>query len=186
MDSLWTLGGLFVVALAFFPSLRRGKGLVITLVMLLTMYGVGRIYFESPEIRFDAATAPARPTEVDLAYREQIFSYAMTTIAAGQSYTWESHSAMGSFTPAEPFVSKSKSYCRNYQESLTTAGGTVTADGVACKREGGEGWCRLKKTAGAFSCMFDPTEDTLGGQLRDAGGALENGTDIIDKVKGLR
>lgn len=113
---------------------------------------------------YEALTRPAAPvvsgssaTRLSAAEREyyrQSFDYTMEHIEAGKHYEWASHSGKGIITPGSSFVSKSKSTCREFSERFTVGGAEEMREGIACRREGREGWCRLRKDQ-ALTCAME-------------------------------
>jgi len=102
--------------------------------------------------------APPRPGElsdVEKQYYIQVFDYVMTNLNAKDKYDWKSSDPnLGTIVVGETFISKSSSTCRAFSESYIIGDNKSTAEGIACKREGNEGWCRLKKTD-AQTCAME-------------------------------
>lgn len=89
-------------------------------------------------------------------YYEKIFAYTMDNVAGGQKFQWATHSGQGTIAVEEMFVSKSGVPCRRYFEQFKVQQVDGALKGVACKRQGKEGWCRLKPS-NAYTCaMEDP------------------------------
>ncbi|NBX03060.1 MAG: hypothetical protein EBR02_03140 [Alphaproteobacteria bacterium] len=87
----------------------------------------------------------AQLSDAERKYYALSFSYTMDAIAPGASYAWGSYSGKGNIAPQEKFISKSKSLCRKFTESFNIGGLQGGNDGVACKRNGDDGWCKLRK-----------------------------------------
>ncbi|NBO18232.1 MAG: hypothetical protein EBV03_03215 [Proteobacteria bacterium] len=107
-----------------------------------------------------AALAKAEPSslsilsEAEKSYYEQIFAYTMDNIQAGQKYEWKTHSGAGIIHVSDVFTSKSGVPCRNYSETFNVQNRAGAYQGVACKRQGTEGWCRLKP-GNAHTCAME-------------------------------
>lgn len=99
------------------------------------------------------------------AYYTDAFNRAMDTTAPDATYSWDAHTAKGSIRTGARFVSKSRATCRPYSESYAVGKTSGTNEGIACKRDANEGWCRLKQ-GNALTCALehtqDPVEKTLG------------------------
>jgi hypothetical protein len=102
--------------------------------------------------------APPRPGElsaVEKDYYVKVFEYVMDTITTKEPYPWKSSdNNIGAISVGETFTSKSKAICRPYSETFDVGGYKGTNEGIACKRVGNEGWCRLKKTD-ALTCALE-------------------------------
>ena len=83
-------------------------------------------------------------TEAEQAYHDKIFDYVMDTVNPDQKYDWSSYSGKGSIEVGKPFVSKSRSNCREFTENYTVQGSAGKSKGYGCRRSNGGGWCRLK------------------------------------------
>jgi hypothetical protein len=105
------------------------------------------------------AAAPSSLVALDDAertYYAQIFTYTMDNVAGGQKFQWNTHSGGGTIAVEEVFISKSGVPCRRYFEQFKVHQVDGALKGVACKRQGDDGWCRLKPT-NAYTCaMEDP------------------------------
>lgn len=105
-------------------------------------------------------------SEASQAYYELVYVYAMEAMQPGQGYAWESYEASGSIIPERPFTSKSGSTCRGFSEEYTIGGKKGHDKGVACKRVGKEGWCRLK-ASDAMTCALETPDNPIEESLRD-------------------
>ena len=101
----------------------------------------------------DAAQAPGL-SSAEQSYYEKVFYYTMDNVQPGQKFDWASYSGKGTINVDAPFVSKSGSTCRNFSETYTVQGKEGAGKGVACKRGGEEGWCKLK-TDNALTCAME-------------------------------
>ena len=87
-------------------------------------------------------------------YYEQIFGYTMDNTAAGENYQWKSYSGQGDIHVDAIFISKSGTPCRPYSETFTVQNIDGAYHGTACKRQGADGWCRLKP-GNANTCAME-------------------------------
>lgn len=120
----------------------------------------------------------AQLSNVEQDYYRQVFDYVMTATDPGKSYLWETHSAHGKITPLKPFQSKLGSTCRNFKEEYVIGGVDSSGDGVACKRAGNSGWCRLNKND-ALTCAMESSGNPLDQNLSGFGGMLQQGKHFI-------
>lgn len=120
-------------------------------------------------------------TNPEKEYYEQVFSYAMAAIQPGKHYDWKSYSGGGKITVDKVFTSKSGATCRKFQETFIINNHEGKNEGVGCKREGRDGWCKLKSTD-ALTCAMEPSGNALSDAWR---GATEAGGGVIDSVKGM-
>lgn len=108
------------------------------------------------------AAAPAEPSSLsklssaEKTYYSQIFAYTMDNIEAGRRFEWKTHSGSGNIHVEKTFISKSGVPCRNYAETFQVQDVRGAYQGVACKRQGKEGWCRLKPSNAHTCAMEDP------------------------------
>lgn len=104
---------------------------------------------------FAAAVSPLyNLSDAEKSYYDKVFVYTMDNIKAGDKYDWASYSGKGSLKVSESYVSKSGSTCRNFDESFTVQGQSGGGKGVACKRAGDDGWCKLKPD-NALTCAME-------------------------------
>ncbi|MDX1974238.1 MAG: hypothetical protein SFT92_01035 [Rickettsiales bacterium] len=99
-------------------------------------------------------SAPRELSQQEKEYYVRIFDYTMDYVQGGQSYAWQTHGGKGDIAVEEPFTSKSKTLCRKYKEQLIIANKQTTIAGIACKRQGRDGWCRLKED-NALTCAME-------------------------------
>jgi surface antigen len=83
-------------------------------------------------------------SDAEKVYYLQSFNYAMSMMPEGQQHTWESYNGKGTLAPRQLYASKSKANCRPFSETFTIGGYEGSQEGIACKRKGKEGWCRVK------------------------------------------
>lgn len=99
----------------------------------------------------------SRLTSAEKSYYEQIFAYTMDNIQPGQKYEWKTYSGNGIIHVSDVFTSKSGVPCRNYSETFNVQARAGAYQGIACKRQGKEGWCRLKPGNAQTCAMEDPS-----------------------------
>ena len=95
-------------------------------------------------------------SDAEKSYYIKVFDYTMETVKAGEPYGWESYNGKGSIVAGEPFASKSKALCRKFTESYAIGGKNGGGGGVACRRDGDNGWCRLRETDALTCAMESP------------------------------
>ena len=129
----------------------------------------------------------AELSDAERKYYALSFAYTMDAVQAGTPYAWGSYSGKGEITPSAAFISKSRSVCRNFTETYTIGGAAGAGEGIGCKRNGDEGWCKLRKGQ-AMTCamekpgiMFDmdiPNVNVAAPNLRMPSGSNSNGEAI--------
>lgn len=160
------------------------KLIAFAIVIAALWFGWPHFFPSEPVQQASAPPYTEKMAGAEEAYYQQVFDYAMETVAPGKNYVWESYSVSGKFTVEKSFVSKSKARCKKYLEEFTVTGGeTTNLEGVACKREGRDGWCRLNK-GDAQTCAMEKTTGT-DSVIRGAEDAVESGKDVLGKAKGL-
>ena len=88
-------------------------------------------------------------------YYLQVFNYTMDNIPADGHFDWQTYNAKGSIAATATFVSKSGYTCRGFTETYSVLGSKPGSEkGYACRRAGGNGWCRLK-TSDALTCAME-------------------------------
>lgn len=163
---------------------------IVGLLVLLAVWYFWPAKKEAPPAPVVQTNGPAGLSQEELAYHEQVFFYTLDHMADGQGYDWKTYSASGRVTAQKPFTSKSGYYCRAFEESYSIAGQNSGDKGIACKRQGRDGWCRLKETQ-ALTCALelpaDPSLNMAGQQVtipgvnvggRGAGGSGADGPDV--------
>lgn len=93
-------------------------------------------------------------SDAEKVYYVQSFNHAMSHIHDGDHYKWESYNSRGNVRPLTTYASKSKSLCRTFKETYIIGSYSGEQDGIACKRMGKSGWCRLKK-GDAQTCALE-------------------------------
>lgn len=94
-------------------------------------------------------------SDAERSYYDQIFGYTMDNTEAGKRYEWASYSGHGSIHVDDIFVSKSGYPCRPYSETFKVQDIDGAYRGIACKRQGKDGWCRLKPNNANTCAMED-------------------------------
>lgn len=112
------------------------------------------LLFAFPAFAKGQASSLSLLTDAERSYYDQIFGYTMDNTAAGQKFDWASYSGHGSIHVEEVFVSKSGYPCRPYSETFNVQKIDGAYKGIACKRQGKEGWCRLKP-GNANTCAME-------------------------------
>ncbi len=106
------------------------------------------------------ALAKNQPSSLSLlssaekSYYDQIFGYTMDNMEGGQKYDWASYGGHGTIHVDKIFTSKSGYPCRTYSETFTVQSQDGAYAGTACKRQGKDGWCRLKP-GNANTCAME-------------------------------
>lgn len=110
-------------------------------------------------------------TRVEKSYYEQVFNYTMDTTKPNETYEWKSYRTSGAILVGEPYVANSGSTCRNYIERITIQNVTGEDEGVSCKRQGREGWCKLK-AHNALTCAMEKPADFFNVSMPSLNGRL--------------
>lgn len=98
---------------------------------------------------------PGELSAVEKEYYIKVFDYAMTTAPDNTPYEWKSSDFNnGSIVANVSFTSKSSARCRRFKERFAIGKTRGEHEGIACKRVGNAGWCRLKLTD-ALTCALE-------------------------------
>ena len=119
-------------------------------------------------------------SDAEKAYYEKMFDYSMDMMRPGQGYDWQTYGGKGKITAGEPFVSKSNVHCRPFDEVFYAGETPYRYEGIACKRQGREGWCRLKKTD-ALTCALERMESPV---TKGARQVILKGGEVVDSIAG--
>lgn len=92
--------------------------------------------------------------DAEQSYYLQMFDYAMNYKQEGEQQEWKTQHGNGSFTLKDRFTSKSGYDCRNFRETMDILGNKTSRNGVGCKRQGRDGWCKLKPS-NAMTCALE-------------------------------
>jgi hypothetical protein len=157
---------------------------VILFIILATVLGFWLLpaFFQKPSVIPDDS-ALIRLSDVEKQYYHQVFDYVMEAVKAGESYSWTTGSGSGNIYVSPSFQSKSDATCRVFSERYIVNGIDETKEGVACKREQRDGWCRLKKTD-AQTCALEAPGNVKEKALRTSSDFLESTKDLLGRVAG--
>jgi len=140
------------------------------------------IIFQKSAVDIPADSSLRELTDVEQKYYREIFDYTMTAVPAGESFEWQTVNGMGKIHASTPFTSKSGAFCRNFWETYAIGGENGKNEGIACKRDGQEGWCRLKKTH-ALTCAMESPGGIVEKTVRSTEDVIKAGKDALGKVK---
>jgi hypothetical protein len=160
------------------------RRIVIGILIILAGWWLWNYFFHGEPSVLPQNLAATKLSEAEIVYYRQVFDYTMSVTKPGEHYDWQSYSGKGSISPDKPFVSKSGATCRNFLEHYTIGTSNASAEGVACKREGKDGWCRLKQTD-ALTCVMETPENVMEKATQNTKDALEAGKDVLGKAKGI-
>ena len=138
--------------------------------------GVANEAMQTPDV-----IAPGGLNDTERHYYSLVFNYAMNNVSDDKPYDWQSHSGNGSIRISKAYISKSGYICRNFSESYLVLGTEGVSQGVACKRGGNGGWCRLRLND-ALTCAMEPPANGVQAAMRSASemlGDAELGADSI-------
>lgn len=110
-------------------------------------------------------------TKVERDYYHSMFDYAMEAAVDGQAISWmvDDSGTSGQIIPGAAFITKYDLPCRPYEEYMRRPdAGEQRFEGVACKRDGKPGWCRLTKKS-LPTCAFERNSGLV--TLPNTGGA---------------
>jgi hypothetical protein len=123
--------------------------------------------------------------EID--YLEKSFDYAMDTLKEGEYLDWSAAAVNGRISVGKVYESGKKATCRKYVEVARTYDAQKVDAGVACKRVGKDGWCRVHGE-NPQSCALEVAESSImkqsryailqGSQMLDAAMAKTMGIDV--------
>ncbi|MBY0407642.1 MAG: hypothetical protein K2Q01_08110, partial [Rickettsiales bacterium] len=120
----------------------------------VTALFIALLLIAAPALAKTAPSSLSLLSDAEKSYYDQIFGYSMDNLQAGQKYDWKSYSGQGSIVVQDIFVSKSGYPCRGYAETFTVQAQDGAYRGIACKRQGKDGWCRLKP-GNANTCAME-------------------------------
>jgi surface antigen len=123
-------------------------------------------------------------TDVEQQYYRQVFDYVMEEVKADSPYDWQTASGRGTINASAPFESKSGATCRSFSESYTIGGNGGSVEGVACRRQGRDGWCRLKRSD-ALTCAMEPPGGVVDETIQGTEDVLKTGKDMLGRVRGM-
>jgi|GEM_PF-4415797 len=132
-------------------------------------------FFPFPAMAADGwVNSPAAELSGELRdYYVKAFNYGMETAKPNENYSWKAQNASGIIIASEKYTSKSQATCRNYNEIFVLGDKKSSFSGVACKRNGEAGWCRLKPED-AHTCALETSPDAMDKILGDMGSAVDS------------
>lgn len=119
-------------------------------------------------------------TDAEVEYIEKSFDYAMETLKDGDAFDWSAAGVNARISASAIFLSNQKADCRHYVEIMRTADSQRTEKGLACKRSGEQGWCRLSYDV-PQSCALEKTDSQLAKRARFS---IMQGAQMIDGLLG--
>lgn len=119
-------------------------------------------------------------TDSEVLYVEKTFNYAMDNLKQGEHMDWSVAGINGRISVGKLYQSKMKVECRNYVEIARSYVAQNTEAGIACRRQGNEGWCRLGPNV-PQSCALEVMESSFSKSMRFA--AMQ-GSHMIDSALG--
>ncbi len=119
-------------------------------------------------------------TDAEIDYLEKSFDYAMDMLNAGDHMDWSIAAVNGRISAGKQYTSTQKANCRNYIEIARTYDAQKVESGIACKRSGKDGWCRLNAND-AQSCALEVAESSI---IKRSRFAILQGTQILDEAMG--
>lgn len=124
----------------------------------------------------------ARMDEAERDYYDKLFDYVMDNRADGQTYDWKSYRAYGRLTPASKETHEN-TVCRPFHEIIGLKDESEAAfNGIACKRVGSDGWCRLPKGE-LRSCALEKPRSFLGRLEHEKQGLVFKGSEALRQTK---
>lgn len=130
---------------------------IIIAVALFLGWWVWGYFFPGERPTLPQSSTVTQLSDAEITYYKQVFDYTMAVTKPGEKYEWQSYNGNGYLKPDVSFISKSGATCRNFSEEYTIGVSKGYAEGVACKRDGKDGWCRLKKID-AMTCAMERAE----------------------------
>lgn len=121
-------------------------------------------------------------TDAEVEYLEKTFDYAMESLKAGEHMDWSAAAVNGRISVGKEYTSAQKIQCRNYIEIARTYDAQKVESGIACKRVGKDGWCRLNPDD-AQSCALEVAESSL---IKRGRFSILQGNQMIDTLMGTR
>lgn len=157
--------------------------IIIILILVLALFWAWPKIFDDTPSTIPPDSPLAQLSNVEKQYYQQIFDYTMEAVKPGGSYGWESAGNSGTISVSKNFLSKSGSNCRIFNERFFINGVEGNDSGVGCKREGREGWCRLRKQD-ALTCAMENPGGIFGLAPRESQDVIESGKGLLGKIQG--
>lgn len=121
-------------------------------------------------------------SEAERDYYELAFSYALGAVDDNVAYKWKSSASSGSVTPGKRFTTDKNVECRSFSESYVLYGNQGTTTGYGCKRQGHEGWCKLK-IGDALTCALEAPDSVYGSAEKKASRVVTESWDKFHAVE---
>lgn len=102
----------------------------------------------------------AKLTTGEADYYGKSFSYALEALEDDQVYDWRTESSEGQIRVGKAFKNRSGGVCRTFSEIYNIGGAEGQNVGYGCKRDGGDGWCKLR-TGNMLTCAFEEPDGLL-------------------------
>lgn len=107
-------------------------------------------------------------------YHRMSFDYAMDRTPPGARHAWQSYASSGRIEPG-PVKESGATRCRTYREVISSGKyKEIYGDGVACKRVGDAGWCRLR-AEDMQSCALEPPRGLIDQAIQAGQDTLREG-----------
>ena len=116
------------------------------------------------------------------AYYINVFNYVMDNIKADESFHWDAGTGKGDIKVGKDYISKSKAVCRDFTETFEINNELGKSNGVACRRDNGNSWCRLKKED-AHTCVLEEPQGITDKIINNVESTLGQGDEIIRNSK---
>jgi hypothetical protein len=117
-------------------------------------------------------------------YYFSLFDYTMDNIKEEKPFHWEVGGVKGDISVGKKYTSKSKYVCRDFIETFVVNKEHGKSEGVACKRKGKDGWCRLKRED-VHTCALETPQSTTDKILNDVDGTLGKSDEFLRKAGSL-
>lgn len=116
-------------------------------------------------------------SEID--YLEKSFDYAMDSLKEGEFLDWSAAAVNGRISVGNAYESRKGATCRQYVEVARTHDAQKVTGGIACKRQGKDGWCRIQDQHAPQSCALEVMESSVAKQSRYA---ILRGSQMLDQA----
>ena len=156
---------------------------ILFLVVIFGLFWIWPVIFSDTPSTIPTDSSLTQLSEVEQQYYQQIFDYTMTVTKPGESYSWKSAENSGAISVSKSFSSKSGATCRVFTERYIIGGSEGSAEGIGCKREGRDGWCRLKK-GDALTCSMEKPAGLLDRASRGSQDVVESSKGVWGEIKG--
>mgnify|MGYP001591778159 FL=1 len=116
-------------------------------------------------------------------YYIRVFNYTMDNIKANESFHWDAIPNKGDIHVGEEYISKSKALCRDFTETFEINKKAEKRSGTACKRDGNNGWCKLKNTDKASTCALEEPQGITDKVINNIESTLGTGGEMLRNTK---